>query len=43
MLHHSHLPPDELTEHDGIPVTTVPRTIFDLAADPATAPSSSGR
>jgi very-short-patch-repair endonuclease len=26
------LPSDEVTEHDGIPVTTVPRTIFDLAA-----------
>lgn len=32
---HSHfasLPADEITIHDGIPVTTVPRTIFDLAA-----------
>lgn len=26
------LPADEITVHDGIPVTTVPRTIFDLAA-----------
>jgi very-short-patch-repair endonuclease len=26
------LPADEVTEHDGIPVTTVPRTILDLAA-----------
>jgi very-short-patch-repair endonuclease len=26
------LPPDETTVEDGIPVTTVPRTIFDLAA-----------
>ena len=25
-------PPDEITVRDGIPVTTVPRTIFDLAA-----------
>ena len=31
MFHHSNLRPDELTEHDGIPVTTVPRTLFDLA------------
>jgi very-short-patch-repair endonuclease len=31
--HYSLLPSDELTEHDGIPVTTVPRTIFDLAAE----------
>ena len=30
--HCSVLPADEVTEHDGIPVTTVPRTIFDLAA-----------
>lgn len=30
--HFSVLPPDEVTEHVGIPVTTVPRTIFDLAA-----------
>src|SRR4051794_5941238 len=26
------LPPDETTIHAGIPVTTVPRTLFDLAA-----------
>ena len=26
------LPPDEVTVREGIPVTTVPRTIFDLAA-----------
>lgn len=26
------LPADEVTRHDGIPVTTPPRTIFDLAA-----------
>ena len=26
------LPPDEVTVEDGIPVTSVPRTIFDLAA-----------
>lgn len=30
--HYSVLPEDEMTEHDGIAVTTVPRTIFDLAA-----------
>jgi very-short-patch-repair endonuclease len=30
--HHKALPPDEVTVHDGIPVTSVPRTIFDLAA-----------
>jgi very-short-patch-repair endonuclease len=30
--HHSPLPPDEVTVEEGIPVTTVPRTIFDLAA-----------
>ncbi len=30
--HCSHLPSDEVTRVDGIPVTTVPRTIFDLAA-----------
>jgi hypothetical protein len=27
-----YLPDDEKTLHDGIPITTVPRTIFDLAA-----------
>jgi very-short-patch-repair endonuclease len=30
--HHKALPLDEKTVKDGIPVTTVPRTIFDLAA-----------
>lgn len=30
--HVSPLPPDEVTIKDGIPVTSVPRTIFDLAA-----------
>jgi very-short-patch-repair endonuclease len=30
------LPDDETTVHEGIPVTTVPRTIFDLAADSST-------
>ena len=30
--HHSHLPEDERTVEEGIPVTTVPRTILDLAA-----------
>jgi very-short-patch-repair endonuclease len=30
--HFSVLPVDEVTVHDGIPVTTVPRTLFDLAA-----------
>jgi very-short-patch-repair endonuclease len=30
--HHKALPPDEVTVHAGIPVTSVPRTIFDLAA-----------
>jgi hypothetical protein len=31
-FHRSSLPPDEVTTKDGIPVTTVPRTLFDLAA-----------
>ncbi len=31
--HHVTLLADEVTIEDGIPVTTVPRTIFDLAAD----------
>jgi very-short-patch-repair endonuclease len=31
-FHHSYLPADEVTVHAGIPVTTVPRTLFDLAA-----------
>lgn len=30
--HHKELPADEVTEEQGIPVTTVPRTVFDLAA-----------
>jgi hypothetical protein len=30
--HHSRLPADEIAVEDGIPVTTVPRTILDLAA-----------
>lgn len=30
--HLAHPPPDEVTVEDGIPVTTVPRTILDLAA-----------
>lgn len=30
--HHSPLPVDEITVEEGIPVTTVPRTILDLAA-----------
>ena len=30
--HHKALPIDEVTAKEGIPVTTVPRTIFDLAA-----------
>jgi len=30
--HHKSLPADEVTVEDGIPVTSVPRTIFDLAA-----------
>jgi very-short-patch-repair endonuclease len=30
--HHKALPADEVTSEDGIPVTSVPRTIFDLAA-----------
>ena len=30
--HISRVPPDEQTVEDGIPVTTVPRTIFDMAA-----------
>jgi predicted transcriptional regulator of viral defense system len=31
-LHKGFLPPDEMTVHRGIPITTVPRTIFDMAA-----------
>jgi very-short-patch-repair endonuclease len=30
--HYGALPTDEVTVEDGIPITTVPRTIFDLAA-----------
>ncbi|MFL5834670.1 MAG: DUF559 domain-containing protein [Solirubrobacterales bacterium] len=30
--HHKALPADEITAEEGIPVTSVPRTIFDLAA-----------
>lgn len=30
--HHKALPPDEVTVEEGIPVTSVPRTILDLAA-----------
>jgi very-short-patch-repair endonuclease len=30
-LHRSSLPKDEITEHEGIPVTTVTRTLLDLA------------
>jgi hypothetical protein len=32
-VHKARLPPDEVTVHEGIPVTTVPRTIFDFAAE----------
>jgi very-short-patch-repair endonuclease len=32
-VHHVRLPSDEITIHEGIPVTTVPRTIFDFAAE----------
>lgn len=31
-VHHAVLQQDEITEMDGIPVTTVPRTLLDLAA-----------
>jgi very-short-patch-repair endonuclease len=31
-FHYAFLPPDEVTRERGIPVTTVPRTIFDLAS-----------
>ena len=30
-MHRANLPADEVTVHDGIPITTVPRTLFDLA------------
>ena len=32
LFHHASLPPDERTVHNGIPITTVPRTLFDMAA-----------
>ena len=32
VVHHSRLRADEITVHDEIPVTTVPRTILDIAA-----------
>jgi very-short-patch-repair endonuclease/predicted transcriptional regulator of viral defense system len=32
-FHRTILPADEITVHEGIPITTVPRTIFDLAAN----------
>jgi very-short-patch-repair endonuclease len=32
-LHWANLPDDEVTIHEGIPTTTVPRTLFDLSAD----------
>ena len=31
-VHRAALPADEITVHEGIPITTVPRTLFDLAA-----------
>lgn len=31
-VHEARLRPDEVTTHAGIPITTVPRTLFDLAA-----------
>ena len=31
-LHYANLPADEITIHDGIPTTTVPRTLLDLSA-----------
>ena len=31
-FHRSALPPDEVTVRNGIPVTTVPRTLLDLAS-----------
>src|SRR5215208_5665923 len=31
-VHQARLPRDEITTHNGIPITTVPRTLFDLAA-----------
>jgi very-short-patch-repair endonuclease/predicted transcriptional regulator of viral defense system len=42
--HSASLPADEVTVRDGIPVTTVPRTIFDLAAtEPVTTVESALR
>jgi very-short-patch-repair endonuclease len=32
VVHHARLPPDEVTTRHGIPITTVPRTLFDVAA-----------
>lgn len=34
--HHKPLPPDEMTVHEGIPVTSAARTILDLAATEST-------
>jgi very-short-patch-repair endonuclease len=34
--HHVALPDDEITVHEGIPVTSVPRTVLDLAATSST-------
>jgi predicted transcriptional regulator of viral defense system len=31
LFHHATVPPDERTTRDGIPITTVPRTLLDLA------------
>ena len=31
-VHRAALPADEITVHEGVPITTVPRTLFDLAA-----------
>jgi very-short-patch-repair endonuclease len=31
-VHHARLPADEITTHRGIPITTVPRTLFDIAS-----------
>jgi very-short-patch-repair endonuclease len=31
-LHYANLPADEITTHEGIPTTTVPRTLLDLSA-----------
>jgi very-short-patch-repair endonuclease len=33
VLHRTILPADEITTKDGIPITTVPRTLFDIAPD----------